>query len=214
MEFRRLFTTIGLRAAFALLAFSAAPLSAFAEDPAVQVPSVTSESPDFKPPVITTDEQKKVDDVIDATRKEPEKPPPAVAKSPAKKKPAKINTSKVVTKIKKPAKPVLVKVPTAQKVALAEKSTKPISGFELGKYQYCGEDRDCVPAVNGCCDCANGGEDVAVNRERLEAFRSRFECLNVSCSEKSREPVCGSGLVSCLNHKCKYFSERSLGDKF
>ena len=31
-------------------------------------------------------------------------------------------------------------------------STGPLSAFELGRYQYCGEDRDCMFAVHGCCD--------------------------------------------------------------
>jgi len=93
-------------------------------------------------------------------------------------------------------------------------STGPLSAFELGRYQYCGEDRDCVFAVNGCCDCANGSEDVSVNRERLEAFRSRFSCLYVACGEKTREPTCGSGIVSCVNHKCRYFTDAAVDQEF
>lgn len=89
-----------------------------------------------------------------------------------------------------------------------EKVKEPLSEFELGRYQYCGEDRDCVAANNGCCDCANGGKDVAINKERTEAFKARFDCMQVMCTEMAAEPMCGSGLVSCVNHRCKYF-ERS-----
>lgn len=92
--------------------------------------------------------------------------------------------------------------------------TRPLSEFELGRYQYCGSDRDCVAANNGCCDCANGGGDVAVNRERLAAFEARFDCLYVSCGEKDTVPPCGSGIISCVNHKCVYFSNGSLEEKF
>lgn len=126
-------------------------------------------------------------------------------------------TSKAAPKVSKP------KVPTVRSATIKpphpakpkdQGSTKPISAFELGRYQYCGSDRDCRPAVNGCCDCANGGEDVSVNRERYEAFRARFSCLNVSCGTKQLEPQCGSGVVSCVNHKCRFISDRGLEDKF
>lgn len=93
-------------------------------------------------------------------------------------------------------------------------STGPLSAFELGRYQYCGEDRDCMFAVNGCCDCANGSEDVSVNRERLEAFRARFSCLYVACGDKSHEPACGTGIVSCVNHKCRYFTDAAVDEAF
>lgn len=80
-----------------------------------------------------------------------------------------------------------------------------LSEFELGKYQYCGTDSDCIKANNGCCDCANGGADVAVNRKDYDSFRARFDCLHVNCTERARIPACASGVVSCVNHKCKYF---------
>ena len=83
-------------------------------------------------------------------------------------------------------------------------TTKPLTEFDLGRYQYCGSDRDCVVAINGCCDCANGGVEVAVNRTRLEKFRSRFECLKVNCGKKIPAPACGSGVVTCIEHRCRY----------
>ncbi len=92
--------------------------------------------------------------------------------------------------------------------------TRPLSDFEVGRYQYCGDDRDCIPAVNGCCDCANGGKDVAVNKERFEAFRSRFECIDYRCGNREAENECGTGVVSCINHKCKYFAPGGPEAKF
>lgn len=87
-------------------------------------------------------------------------------------------------------------------------NTKPLSDYELVKYQYCGEDKDCVIAINGCCDCANGGVEVAVNKERLEDFKSRFACLHVKCGSNSPEPLCENGVVSCISHRCVYYDER------
>ncbi|MCC6220765.1 MAG: hypothetical protein IT291_05950 [Deltaproteobacteria bacterium] len=84
------------------------------------------------------------------------------------------------------------------------KTAEPLSQFELGRYQSCGEDADCVKAVNGCCDCANGGQDVAVNKDRYDDFRARFDCVEVMCTELGGVPACGSGVVSCVSHKCRY----------
>lgn len=82
-----------------------------------------------------------------------------------------------------------------------------LSKFELGRYQYCGDDRDCIVVSNGCCDCANGSPDVSINKDRLPAFQERFSCVDVICGEKSADPICGSGVVSCINHKCNYFHQ-------
>lgn len=86
----------------------------------------------------------------------------------------------------------------------AKTQTSPLSEFELGKYQYCGSDLDCVAVNNGCCDCANGGADVAINKERLGEFNARFNCSTVMCTARAKVPPCGSGVVSCVNHKCRY----------
>ncbi len=87
-------------------------------------------------------------------------------------------------------------------------NTKAIDDFELAKYQYCGNDADCRIAVNGCCDCANGGTEVAINKDRFEAFRERFDCLHVQCTQVIAEPPCENGVVSCINHRCHYFDDR------
>lgn len=91
-----------------------------------------------------------------------------------------------------------------------KKGYKPITGklsdFELARYQYCGDDRDCIVVNNGCCDCANGSPDVSINKARLADFKARFACIDVYCKNKTPDPICGSGVVSCINHKCKYFA--------
>ena len=89
-------------------------------------------------------------------------------------------------------------------------NTAALDAFELARYQYCGSDRDCVVAINGCCDCANGGVEVAVNNDRLKAFRERFDCLHMTCGMVPPNPPCASGVVSCISHKCKYFPRGSI----
>lgn len=83
-----------------------------------------------------------------------------------------------------------------------------LSEFELGKYQYCGQDSDCMKAINGCCDCANGGQDAAVSKAQYQDFLSRFRCVDVMCTQLARTPPCGSGVVSCVNHKCRYLEAK------
>ena len=83
-----------------------------------------------------------------------------------------------------------------------------LSEFELAKYQYCGQDSDCVIATNGCCDCVNGSPEVAINKDRVQAFESRFKCLSVSCGTIDANPHCGNGVVSCVSHRCQYFDDR------
>lgn len=95
----------------------------------------------------------------------------------------------------------------AKKVVEKESKTKPISDVDLKRYQYCGADTDCVKANNGCCDCANGGADVSVSAERLQEFNLRFECEKARCTKMAAVPECGSGVVSCVNHQCRYFTD-------
>ena len=85
---------------------------------------------------------------------------------------------------------------------------EPLGAFELARYQYCGRDVDCIIVQNGCCDCAQGGEQAAINKNRLEAFEANFSCLNAECGE--REPArvisCRDAVVSCIQHKCHHIS--------
>ena len=72
-------------------------------------------------------------------------------------------------------------------------------------YRHCDSDSDCVFVNNGCCDCANGGRELAVNKAALDAFKKRIICPKVTiCTERGRTPPCGAGAVSCENHRCVY----------
>lgn len=83
-------------------------------------------------------------------------------------------------------------------------SVEPLPESEYSTYQNCGNDADCVVVQNGCCDCANGGKDIAINRLHLEKFKSLFSCEQVMCTLMAAVPPCGSGVVSCVSKKCKY----------
>jgi hypothetical protein len=69
------------------------------------------------------------------------------------------------------------------------------------EYRACATDTDCVLAQNGCCDCANGGEDIAIHRDHVEAFKARFQCGG-GCTEIGGD--CGRGAISCENKLCTY----------
>lgn len=94
---------------------------------------------------------------------------------------------------------------------LAQAKSRPsgkemLSKAELKKFQECDHDTDCVRATNGCCDCANGGEMIAVHRKHEKAVRALFPCKGVLCTEKAGEcmhwlPVCSKGLCSVVPPK-------------
>lgn len=174
---------------------------------AVAEPSAVAKSDEKTTVEKTTVEKVTVEKVVSDKSKGSKKSKTTLTKKESKK-----HTVKPVAKKPTPAAPLIAKArpPVVKRTG----QSRPLSEFELGRYQYCGADRDCVAANNGCCDCANGGADVAVNRERLAAFQARFDCLYVSCTEKDTVPPCGSGVISCVNHKCVYFSNNTLEEKF
>jgi hypothetical protein len=75
---------------------------------------------------------------------------------------------------------------------------------ELAPYQACARDADCIFATNGCCDCANGGVEVAIACDQKAAFEARFDCNNLPCTERGREIECGTGTVACENTLCVF----------
>ena len=77
----------------------------------------------------------------------------------------------------------------------------------LSQYQSCTSDDDCTFVNNGCCDCANGGEEAAINASNEDAFNARFDCDDITCTGVARVPPCGSGTVSCVYGKCSYSVE-------
>jgi len=84
------------------------------------------------------------------------------------------------------------------------KHTQPVSLEVLKPFQVCMADSDCVFTNNGCCDCANGGIEVAVAKNRLEDFKKIFACDNIACTEKARIPACGTGSIQCVNALCQF----------
>jgi hypothetical protein len=101
-------------------------------------------------------------------------------------------------------KPVSLRRPTAtvedKPAALRER----MPAAELATYQRCTSDADCIWITNGCCDCANGGVEVAIARDRKGAFEARFDCGNLPCTSRGREIECGTGSVACENTLCVF----------
>ena len=86
----------------------------------------------------------------------------------------------------------------------AEHVMGPLPESEYRSYQNCGLDTDCVVVQNGCCDCANGGKDIAINKLQLQKFKARFNCDQIMCTMMAAAEPCGSGVVSCVANKCHY----------
>ena len=83
----------------------------------------------------------------------------------------------------------------------------PLPAKDLVEFQKCGSrDVECRPVTNGCCDCANTGthesglsvqqgEQIAINWHALSAFREKFDCSKVSCTEMAAP--CTVGQAEC-----------------
>ena len=77
---------------------------------------------------------------------------------------------------------------------------RPLPDSVVEEYQTCNDDSECIRVDNGCCDCANGGATVAINRKHEGDFRAHFDCRRVMCTQRAgeclfREPV-------CVKHRC------------
>src|SRR5262245_7217641 len=83
-------------------------------------------------------------------------------------------------------------------------ATAPLPEPETRRFRACGVDGDCTFVNNGCCDCANGGEEIAINRDMVGAFRAQFDCAHASCTMVGRSPPCGCGIASCVGGLCEY----------
>lgn len=71
---------------------------------------------------------------------------------------------------------------------------------DLAPLQRCDDASECVRVDNGCCNCANGGDTISINRKFEKEFRTSFDCEGVVCTERAgdclfREPA-------CVNHLC------------
>ncbi len=82
-------------------------------------------------------------------------------------------------------------------------NSQPLADEETRDYRGCEADDDCVYVNNGCCDCVNGGRDLAIHRDRVEEFRALFQCSG-RCTMVGQLVPCGSGKVSCQHGLCVY----------
>jgi hypothetical protein len=95
--------------------------------------------------------------------------------------------------------------PTPTPQPLVSKLEGPMPEQLTLEYRSCEVDTDCVLALNGCCDCANGGHDIAVSRAKLPEFNARFECAS-GCTERAGN--CRDGTIACKSTLCTYSKPR------
>lgn len=86
----------------------------------------------------------------------------------------------------------------------ARRAHEPLPLSTLDDYRQCERDDQCVWVNNGCCDCANGGQDIAVRADKKVSFRSHFQCENTPCTAVGAVPACGTGTVACERGLCAY----------
>lgn len=86
----------------------------------------------------------------------------------------------------------------------SRRTHEPLPLTRLDEYRRCERDDQCVWVNNGCCDCVNGGEDVAVRADKAAAFRAHFQCDNIPCTTIGAVPGCGRGTVACERGLCVY----------
>ncbi len=76
---------------------------------------------------------------------------------------------------------------------------------EAVPFRKCEKDSDCVYVKNGCCDCGNGGRNMVVNKDMVEAYVKANPCPGPSiCTMMGRTPPCGSGVITCREGLCQY----------
>jgi hypothetical protein len=96
---------------------------------------------------------------------------------------------------------VLIATACARSPAPTSRTSEPLEEHFTLDYRACTVDTDCVLALNGCCDCANGGQDIAVARDKAAEFKARFHCAG-PCTEIGGN--CGHGTIACENKLCVY----------
>ena len=80
-----------------------------------------------------------------------------------------------------------------------------LSSKELLKYQQCNSDDECITVTNGLCDCANGGEEVAINANHSDSFNEIFGDKMGVCTLMIRAIPCGIGAGNtCENNVCRF----------
>jgi len=79
----------------------------------------------------------------------------------------------------------------------------PLPEAQTRPFRACHADQDCEFVTNGCCDCMNGGEELAINKAQHEQFRAQFDCKQpLGCTEIGG--VCGDGTSRCESGLCTY----------
>ena len=79
--------------------------------------------------------------------------------------------------------------------------TSPLPEGQLRQYQACYHASECVRVDNGCCDCANGGDTIAINRKFEKVFRENFDCRRIICPQRPGD--CNFSEPACENGYCK-----------
>jgi hypothetical protein len=80
----------------------------------------------------------------------------------------------------------------------------PLPLASLAEYRRCERDDQCTWVTNGCCDCANGGDDIAVAADKKAAFRALFSCNDTPCTDVAVTPACGTGTAACEAGLCVF----------
>ncbi len=85
--------------------------------------------------------------------------------------------------------------------SLAEgRRSAPLPASKYKKHQFCRHTADCVRVDNGCCDCANGGDTIAIHRKFEAKFRAQFKCDGIACPQKAGD--CGFREPECKDNVC------------
>ncbi len=79
------------------------------------------------------------------------------------------------------------------------------TGSNSGEDDYsCETDEDCVKVDAGCCGCNEGGEAIAIHKNRQSSWEAQLQenCSDVMCPQViSNHPSCEKEAV-CVNNEC------------
>jgi hypothetical protein len=71
------------------------------------------------------------------------------------------------------------------------------------EWKNCSEDSDCVEIHADCCECNNGGTQIAINNQYLEEWKNaiKTKCQDMACATVYN---CKEGKAICENGKCAF----------
>ena len=81
-------------------------------------------------------------------------------------------------------------------------AAEPLPEAETLEYRACTADEDCTYALNGCCECVEGGEYIGVRKDQADEFRHRFSCITAECPEPIDDLPCGTVIAACRDGLC------------